>query len=259
MSQTVQADEIIIVDDGSTDSSASKLQFHYGDQIKVIQQSNSGVSAARNHGIERSTGNWIALLDSDDAWHSEKLQKQRQTIASDNTCVLCHTNEIWIRNGVRVNQMKKHQKSGGDIFKNCLPLCVISPSSVLIRRDVLDESGLFDTTLPACEDYDLWLRICSKYKTHYLPQQLLSKYGGHADQLSKKHWGMDRFRIRSLQKLLSQTKLTDEQKQLALNMLERKTIILLKGAIKHNNHDLSAECRSILTQNNFSIPDTVRC
>lgn len=254
LSQSVPADEIIVVDDGSTDNTADKLQQHYSDRIKVIQQTNHGVSAARNYGIERSTGNWIALLDSDDAWHPEKLQKQRQTIANHDSCVLCHTDEIWIRNGVRVNQMKKHQKSGGDIFSNSLPLCVISPSSALIKRQIINEAGLFDTTLPACEDYDLWLRICAKYKTHYLEEPLLTKYGGHQDQLSKKHWGMDRFRIRSLQKLLSNTPLTNEQRQAVLNTLEKKTVILLKGAIKHNNHELSDECHSILTQHRLTIP-----
>ncbi len=254
LSQLVQADEIIVVDDGSTDNTTSKLQQHYSDRINVIQQPNQGVSAARNHGIEHANGNWIALLDSDDVWHPDKLQKQKQTIASNDSCVLCHTDEIWIRNGVRVNQMKKHQKSGGDIFKNSLPLCVISPSSALIKRELLNETGLFDTTLPACEDYDLWLRVCAKYKTHYLREPLLTKYGGHEDQLSKKYWGMDRFRIRSLQKLLLNTQLTDEQRQAALNTLEEKTVILLKGAIKHNNQDLSEECYSILKQNRLTIP-----
>ena len=254
LSQIVQADEIIVVDDGSTDNTTSKLQQHYSDRINIIQQPNQGVSAARNHGIEHASGNWIALLDSDDAWHPDKLQKQKQTIANNDSCVLCHTNEIWIRNGMRVNQMKKHQKSGGDVFKNSLPLCVISPSSALIKRDIFNETGLFDTTLPACEDYDLWLRVCAKYKTHYLQEPLLTKYGGHEDQLSKRYWGMDRFRISSLQKLLTNTQLTDEQRQAALNTLEEKTVILLKGAIKHNNHDLSEECHSILKQNGLTIP-----
>ncbi len=259
LAQTTQPDEIIVVDDGSADDTANHLHRHYGERIKIIQQNNQGVSAARNRGIDASRGNWIALLDSDDEWMENKLTLQLDVAANDDSCVLCHTDEIWIRNGTHLNQMNKHKKSGGDIFKNCLPLCVISPSSALIKKTVFNRIGQFDESLPACEDYDLWLRICAEYQTHHIPQPLLIKYGGHEDQLSKKHWGMDRFRIKALKNLLATASLTNTQRQLTLNMLEKKTIILLKGAIKHNNRRLSDECCSILQQHNLAIPDSIQC
>ncbi len=259
LAQTVQVDEIIVVDDGSTDNTANHLHHRYGEQIIIIEQKNHGVSAARNQGIEASTGNWIALLDSDDEWLAEKIELQLKAIEYNDDCVLCHTDEIWIRNGVRVNQMNKHEKSGGDIFEKCLPLCVISPSSSMIKREIFNSTGLFDTDLPACEDYDLWLRICATYKTDYLQDRLIIKYGGHEDQLSKKHWGMDRFRIRALQKLLAQSILNPAQRVATLNMLERKTGILLKGALKHRNQELTDECYSIFNQHQLSIPEALRC
>ncbi len=258
IAQTEPGDEIIVVDDGSIDHTSENLRLHYGKRIKIIKQANHGVSHARNRGIEQATGNWIALLDSDDEWMREKLQKQKAIISANRECVLCHTNEIWIRDGKPQKQMKKHTKFGGDIFRNCLPLCVISPSSALIKRDIFSTTGLFDETLPACEDYDLWLRICCKHPTHYLAEPLLIKYGGHDDQLSKKYWGMDRFRIQSLHKLLRQTMLTEAQRQNTLDMLEQKTIILLKGAVKHHNHEQIEQCRSLAAEYSFNVPDALQ-
>ncbi len=245
LAQSRPADQIIVVDDGSTDASLDQLSRHYPTQLTILTQSNAGVSAARNAGIRNATGDWIALLDSDDEWLPGKLEAQEKTIAAHPTSVLCHTEEIWIRNGVRVNAMKKHTKQGGDIFLNCLPLCVISPSSVLLRRSIFDSIGDFDESLPACEDYDLWLRICSVYPVLFLPQAMLIKYGGHDDQLSRKYWGMDRFRLQSLTNLLRDGQLNDHQRSETINTLMQKTRILRKGAIKHHNHELIDICNTI--------------
>jgi GT2 family glycosyltransferase len=144
--------------------------------------------------------------------------------------------------------MHKHNKYGGDIFQYCLPLCVISPSAAVIHRKLFASCGLFDEQLPACEDYDLWLRICHRYPVHYLDQALIIKYGGHDDQLSRKHWGMDRFRIQALHALMQQPSLKPAQHQLARNMLVKKLKILLKGAIKHNNQQILQTYQPLLQQ-----------
>jgi len=259
LAQSVAADEIIVVDDGSSDNTCTRLQQAFGERITVLSQSNKGVSAARNAGIKSSIGNWIALLDSDDEWLPEKLQQQVHLLERNHNCVLCHTDEIWVRNGVRVNPMLKHKKTGGDIFAQCLPLCAISPSSVLIKKEIFETVGLFDESLPACEDYDLWLRICAAYPVHYLDDKLLIKYGGHEDQLSKKHWGMDRFRIKALHQLLTTTALSPEQRQLTTDMLEQKIHILLNGAIKHHNQELSDECYQLIARHNLNTPESLRC
>lgn len=258
LGQTHSAFEIIVVDDGSTDNTSATLRNKYSDKLVVFQQSNRGVSAARNVGIAHATGNWIALLDSDDEWLPSKLAQQLALIKNHTDCLLCHTDEIWIRNGVRVNAMNKHKKSGGDIYQQCLPLCAISPSSVIFQKQLLDDVGNFDETLPACEDYDLWLRICAQHKVHYLDQKLLVKYGGHEDQLSRKHWGMDRFRIKSLQKMLQLNVLSEDKQASTVTTLTKKIQILLNGAIKHNNTALIEECVEAIRAHNLPIPDAAQ-
>lgn len=244
LAQSHAADEIIVVDDGSNDNTERLIASHFP-QVRFTRQQHAGVSAARNTGIKLARGDWIAFLDSDDQWLGEKLAQQRRAIQRQPDSVLCHSDEIWIRNGKRVNPMNKHRKYGGDIFEHCLPLCCISPSATLVRRDVLFELGLFDETLPACEDYDLWLRLCAKYPVTYVDQPLLYKYGGHPDQLSKKHWGMDRFRIRALAKLLGSAQLDEHKRRSSLKMFEKKCQILEKGAQKHQNHALIREINAL--------------
>lgn len=234
--QSLPADQVILVDDGSNDDTDA-LAASYPD-VCYIKQANRGVSAARNAGIAAATGDWIAFLDSDDEWLPDKLQKQLAASKQNPQYSLIHSDEIWIRNGVRVNQMDKHAKTGGMIFERCLPLCVISPSAAMVRRSLLLELGGFNESLPACEDYDLWLRICAHHPVLYIDEPLLNKYGGHEDQLSRQYWGMDRFRVRALDELLQSDVLNAGQAAAARSVLLKKSAILLQGARKRNNEEL---------------------
>lgn len=234
--QTRPAAEILVIDDGSTDNTAA-LMAEYPDVV-YLRQPNAGVSHARNTGIAAARNDWLALLDSDDEWHPQKLERQVRALQPQPDYRLCHTDEIWVRNGKRVNPMNKHAKRGGWIFQHCLPLCAISPSSVLLHRGLFDDTGPFDETLPACEDYDLWLRITAKYPVLYLDEPLITKYGGHADQLSRQHWGMDRFRIDALEKIIHHGELNPANRRAALEMLDQKLNILLAGARKRGNHEI---------------------
>lgn len=239
LAQDRKADEVIVVDDGSTDNTAERV--HQYPEVHYLQQSNQGVSAARNAGIKTASGEWLAFLDSDDEWLPQKLRLQADEIckaSQDNKeMLLCHSDEIWIRNGKRVNPMKKHAKTGGYIYTNCLPLCVISPSAVMIHRRVFETVGLFDVDLPACEDYDMWLRVCSKWPVLFVDQPLLKKYGGHSDQLSRQYPAMDRFRIRAMEKILRSGELSESYRRTTLEQLQTKFKIYRQGAIKHGNEE----------------------
>jgi glycosyltransferase involved in cell wall biosynthesis len=238
--QSSPVDEVVLVDDGSSDDSAALVERDFP-AVHLIRQCNQGVSAARNRGIQAARYDWIALLDSDDCWLPGKIEAIRAAAAAHPDYVLYHSDEIWIRRGVRVNARHKHRKSGGWIFRECLPLCAISPSAAVVQKSVLGELGLFDENLPACEDYDLWLRLCHRYPVHYIDVPLITKYGGHDDQLSRRYPAMDRFRVRALHRLLDTEVLNEVEFKAARNTLLGKLEILIKGAHKHDNHALLDE------------------
>ena len=239
--------EVIVVDDGSTDSTRDLIRRDYPGVILIVQE-NKGVSAARNAGIRAAGGNWLAFLDSDDTWLPGKLASQAQAVHERPGSNVVHTDEIWVRNGVRVNPQRKHKKYGGFIFRRCLPRCVISPSSVIIHRRVFERVGLFDETLPVCEDYDLWLRICARMPVLFIKEPLITKYGGHVDQLSSRHRGMDRYRICALQRVINEVALAPDDRQAALDTLLGKTRIYLNGARKHGNPVFVPECEALLAR-----------
>ena len=231
LKQTQPACEVIVIDDGSSDGTAGWIKKAYP-SIILIEQKNKGVSAARNTGIRNAKSKWVALLDSDDEWLPEKLETQVELLQKNEGKLFCHTNEIWIRNGVRVNPMKKHQKFGGMIFSKCLDICRISPSSALFCKTLLDDAGWFDETLPICEDYDLWLRITAKFPVLFIDNPLIIKYGGHRDQLSRSVDGIEQYRITALEKILNGSNLTKNDRSKAVQMLVKKLYIYLTGLKK---------------------------
>lgn len=229
--QTLLPAEVWVIDDGSTDGTDLMVSQEFP-LANYYYQKNLGVSSARNQGIEKATGDWLAFLDSDDEWLAEKLYKQTAALTNHPEYKICHTEENWIRNGNPVKVPQKYAKTGGWIFNQCLPLCAISPSTVLLHRSVFADVGLFNTELPACEDYDLWLRISAVYPVLLVGQAQINKHGGHDDQLSNAYWGMDRFRISALQKILAAGQLSEPNRQAAVAMLVKKAKIYLAGVIK---------------------------
>jgi glycosyltransferase involved in cell wall biosynthesis len=226
-SQTFVDFEIIVVDDGSTDGTDETVSGMPG--VRLLKQPNRGVSSARNAGIEASNGEWIAFLDSDDLWRPEKLARQMEFHQRAPEAWISQTEEIWIRNGRRHNPRKKHRKFDGWIFVESLPLCIVSPSAVMMKRELFREVGLFDETFPACEDYDMWLRVSSRFPIRLIPEPLVVKRGGHPDQLSSSVEALDRYRIRALEKALAQATLKPKYRAAALEELERKCGIYAQG------------------------------
>ncbi|MGQ9509114.1 MAG: glycosyltransferase family 2 protein [Thermodesulfobacteriota bacterium] len=235
LAQDFEDFELIVVDDGSTDGTFEALRG-YGEKIKLLQHAqNRGVSAARNTGILRSKGKYIAFLDSDDLWLKRKLAIQTNFLEENPQYPICYTDEIWIRRGKRVNPMKKHSKYSGWIFEKCLPLCIISPSSAMMRRTLFQKVGLFDEALPVCEDYDFWLRVSVRFPIFFINKKLIIKRGGHPDQLSQRFWGNDRYRVIALEKLLSESFLKEEEREKVLSEMKKKCQILSRGFLKRGN------------------------
>jgi glycosyltransferase involved in cell wall biosynthesis len=227
--------ELIVVDDGSDDNTPTLLAA-YGSAITVLDQSNRGVSAARNHGIAAASGQLIAFLDSDDLWMPRKLSTQVEFFKGHPDVVISQTQERWIRNGVRVNPGQRHHKFSGLIFEHSLALCLVSPSAVMLKKSLLDDVGVFDEQLPACEDYDLWLRISCRYPVHLIDAPLIIKRGGHADQLSRIA-GLDRYRIRSLVKIIESGLLTPPQRRAAIGTLKEKCGVYAGGCRKRGREE----------------------
>lgn len=235
IAQKSQPVEIIVVDDASTDDTRDLLKA-YGQKITVISQTeNKGVSAARNLGILHASGNWIALLDSDDQWKEDRLSHQIAYLKKNPFYEILQCDEIWIRNGKRVNKRRYHEKKEGWIWADSLERCMISPSCVMISKKLLEKHGLFDMLMPACEDYDLWLRITRQHLVGLNPEADVVRYGGHSDQLSSRYRAMDRFRVYAILKSLEHEQQDDFRMKLEQAALSRLSI-LAAGAGKRGRH-----------------------
>jgi glycosyltransferase involved in cell wall biosynthesis len=234
--QSFKPSQIIVVDDGSTDNTRKKIQQNFGSDITYIYIKARNVSAARNVGIRNATGNWIAFLDSDDLWKPTKLYSQQQYVQQHPDYKVCYTDEEWRKNGRWMNQKKIHAKYSGWVFDQCLPRCIISPSSVLIERTVFDKIGFFDENLPACEDYDFWLRVTLHYPVLFIPQKLIVKRAGDWDQLSKQH-SLDKYRIIALEKIFHRLGRDEILYEKTKAMLKKKCKIYSTGCRKHDRLD----------------------
>ena len=231
LAQVDPPDQVIVVDDGSTDGTLSRLS-HFCGRIDILAEAHRGVSAARNRGLSAARFPWVAFLDSDDIWRPRKLERQKQRLAEKPGYWICYTDEEWRRNGQFLNPRLRHRKFSGWIYLHCLPLCIISPSSVLVHRRVFETVGAFDTALPACEDYDLWLRVACSFPILFCPERLIVKRAGPWPQLSQQH-SLDKYRIIALAKMLHSGRLSEDQKQSTRGMLREKCRIYAQGCRKH--------------------------
>lgn len=256
LKQSYKNFEIIVIDDGSSDDLGHiiKARYNHLSRGKLVYdyQQNRGVSSARNKGIKKANGEYIAFLDSDDIWHKKKLEIQMNFLNQNPHLRIYHTNEKWVLHGRHHNQSKHHQKYGGWIFEKILTRCLISPSTIILHKNIFNRAGLFDETLPVCEDYDLWLRISLAFEIGFIDKILITKTGGHDDQLSRNITAIDRYRIFSLEKILKHELISQEQRNCVLNEMTKKVKIIHHGAVKRSNSDLLNWCKQIV--NKYKLP-----
>jgi len=247
LNQTFTDFELIVVDDASTDATSDWLSTLAGkhSNVRFVRHAdNRGVSAARNTGIQNAAGRFVAFLDSDDLWKPDKLERQHAYLSQHTEIRMVHTNEIWIRNDRELSQKSKHRKQGGYFFERSLELCLVSPSAVAIDRTLLIDAGMFDESLPACEDYDLWLRLNLQHPFGFIDEPSVIKRGGHADQLSSAA-ELDVYRIQSLRKILSECPLSEDQRFLVKQTIVKKAQIVVQGAAKRGKTAQAAEFEEI--------------
>jgi glycosyltransferase involved in cell wall biosynthesis len=236
LNQTCQDFELRVVDDGSSDNTSSILSKYFSLKNFFYHKiPNRGVSFARNYGVDSSEGEYLAFLDSDDEWHSDKLEKQLKFIEEHPEFSIVHAHERWMRNGVEVKIPKRYQKSGGDIFVRSLDQCIISPSVALMSKDLFLKYGGFREDFTVCEDYDLWLKITSQNQVGFIDEALATKYGGHEDQLSTKFFAMDYWRVLSMNWILENRDLDSNKKLALVEMIIKKGSVLITGYLKHDN------------------------
>jgi glycosyltransferase involved in cell wall biosynthesis len=288
LKQTLKSFEIIIVDDNSNDDTKKKIlefsnminknliiknDFFF---IKTLQskcveiesflesedqnfkyiklKKNNGVSISRNIGSLFSRYNFLCFLDSDDLWHKNKLQKQSKVILSNKDIHLIHTNEKWLFNGKHLNKKNIHKVDKNSFIADSLMRCMISPSSVCIKKNIFFDCNGFNEDYTVCEDYDLWLKFLFHYNISYIDEKLVTKHGGHEGQLSKRFNGMDYWRVKSLIYLLKRNK-SDNFLEICTQK-EIKRIILFKSKIlsdvflKYNNNDKLTELNEMLSRLN---------
>ncbi len=239
--QCLACDEIIVVDDGSTDSTKKRVEEFSAkstSKVRYLRQENKGPAAARNHGIRKANYHLIAFLDSDDHWHKKKLELQVDALEANPKLMISHTREKWFRRGKHLNQKKKHQPNNGYIFAHCLQLCAVGMSTVMLRKELFEQTGFFNEKYRCCEDYDLWIRTSCRHHFLLVDEALTIKEGGREDQVSFQYRvGMDKLRIASIQDLLQREILNAEQRKLALFELYKKCTVYGNGCLKHDKKE----------------------
>jgi len=201
--QTYRDLEIILIDDGSTDNTPTVVA-PYLDRITYIRQKNGGLPAARNTGIRAAKGEFIALLDADDSWIADKLERQLPRFADAEVGIVYSDFSVRYADG-RFQQsylVNRPLASEGHVLENYIQSRFLFPSTMVIRQECLEQFGLFDEEMLACEDIELFARICSRWKVARVDAPLVIRYEG-THNITSNSRKINQYTILALQKILS--------------------------------------------------------
>lgn len=234
LAQTFRPTELVVVDDGSNERYGATREKLEAAGFRWLELSrNQGVAAARNAGAALTSSEWIAFLDSDDEWHSEKLARQLAWHEANPEVRISQTRENWVRSGVPVNKPDHWEPVESDMAGASRRRCMIGPSCVMMRRDLWSEVGGFDPRYRVCEDFELWLRITALNRVGLVDgEALVTKYGGHRDQLSTTTPALDRYRIVALLEMLGRGGMKEDDRIDIIAVIGEKANIVAKGAEK---------------------------
>ncbi|MEM1441500.1 MAG: glycosyltransferase family A protein, partial [Verrucomicrobiota bacterium] len=239
LKQSRPPEEIIVVDDGSSEDLKQVCRLKKSGLIRFSRfEENRGPAAARNAGVDVANSEWICFLDSDDEWYPGKLERQLEWHARNPEVTASQVREEWFWNGEKKKKPAAWEQRGGDLFEVSIERCMIGPSCVMLSRKLWNELGGFNEFFRVCEDYELWLRLCSSTNVGLVEgDALVRKNGGHADQLSYLTPAMDRFRIHALMEVLRSNRISDSKRALLTKGVLEKAGILAAGAKRRRNEE----------------------
>lgn len=236
LAQSFRFFDLVVVDDASPEDLSEVRDWVEGAGHHWLSlDKNVGPAGARNAGAELLKSQWLAFLDSDDVWEVEKLQQQVDWHARHPKIEISQCEERWMRNGQPFKKKFRQVQPEGWIFEACVQVCCISPSCVMMSHRLWQQLGGFDQRYRVCEDYELWLRVALNEQVGVVKGTagaLVTRHGGHEDQLSFALPAMDRFRVMALLDLMLKVDLSPQQKQWVVGAILQRSEVLQQGAQK---------------------------